>query len=120
MSSQASPKRNMKKYARDASRRKFSLNVDLNDPPVMPEIRQPVGASEAAQGRVAAPEVLTSGMAVLPIDVEAIEDDDVQMLSSPRDFNQARNQSRRNRPLVLLDENLELSIGPSGYFKYFS
>ncbi|KAG0461129.1 hypothetical protein HPP92_021426 [Vanilla planifolia] len=79
----------------------------------MPEIRQPVGASGAAQGRVAAPEVLTSGMAVLPIDVEAIEDDDVQMLSSPRDFNQARNQSRRNRPLVLLDENLELSIGPS-------
>uniref|UniRef100_A0A1D1YBB0 E3 ubiquitin-protein ligase AMFR n=1 Tax=Anthurium amnicola TaxID=1678845 RepID=A0A1D1YBB0_9ARAE len=49
-----------------------------------------------------------------PIDVDAIEDE-VELLSSSRAFPQGRSQHRRKRPVtVVLDEDLDVQVGPSG------
>lgn len=81
MSYLASPRRAAKKYARAASRQKSFITVDLNDPPSVPPIWQTEGTSGVA-------EIPTVEIAASPIDVEAIEDDDVQLLSSSWAFSQ--------------------------------
>ncbi|KAI0523030.1 hypothetical protein KFK09_005420 [Dendrobium nobile] len=106
MSSMASARRGMKKQARDASRRKSSLTIDLNSPPSAPAVRHAEGTSAMA-------EAATAEMTALPIDIEAIEDDDVQLLSSPRAFTQVRDQLRPRPVMVVLDEDSELSTGTS-------
>nr|XP_018674747.1 PREDICTED: uncharacterized RING finger protein C548.05c [Musa acuminata subsp. malaccensis] len=103
------------------------LDVDLNSPPL--EIHEQEASSgsrhpAASQGTSASinprhiyPSGQHQGSAPQPydvldsslIDVDAIEDE-VQMLSSPRGFPQARNHSRRNQPVtVVLDEDLDTS-----------
>lgn len=73
----------------------MNLDVDLNSPP-----------ADAAQSSQPPP--------AAPIDLAA-SDDELQMLSSPRGFPQARNQLRRNRPvIVVVDEERETSSGTSG------
>lgn len=102
----------MKKCARDASRRKSTLTIDLNTPPAVSE--QPEGTwEEPAPTVVAVVEAPTARMNVSPIDVEAIEDDDVQMLFSPRAISQERNQFRNLPVTVVLDEEQELGTGTS-------
>lgn len=106
MSSLASPRRGTKKYARGTSLQKSFLTVDLNALPEAPPIRLSEGTSGMA-------ETATDEMPASPIDVEAIEDDDVQMLSSSWAFSQARNQLRTRPVMVVLDEDSELSTGTS-------
>ncbi|XP_020598196.1 E3 ubiquitin-protein ligase RNF4-like [Phalaenopsis equestris] len=107
MNSLASTKRGTKKYARGASRQKTFLTVDLNVPLSAP----PFGQSEGTSGMA---ETATAEITASPIDVEAIDDDEVQMLPSTWAFSQTRNQLRTRRPvLVVLDEDSELSTETS-------
>lgn len=107
----------MKKCARDASRLKSALTIDLNTPPAAPETRQPAEILPVTQGPSTTVETEVEASTVpvnlTPIEIEVIDDDDVQLLSSPRAFTQGRNQSA-NRPVtVVLDDELELSTGTS-------
>ncbi|RWW74616.1 hypothetical protein BHE74_00017444 [Ensete ventricosum] len=116
-----------KRSARDNIQSKMVLDVDLNSPPL--EIHEQEASSgsrypAASQGTSASinsrgiyPTGQHQQSAPLPydvsdsslIDVDAIEDE-VQMLSSPRGFPQARNHSRRNQPVtVVLDEDFDTS-----------
>ncbi|KAK8949485.1 hypothetical protein KSP39_PZI005418 [Platanthera zijinensis] len=114
MSSVVSPKRSMKKCARDASRRKSTLTIDLNTPPAVSETVQPEGTWEGpAPTAVAVVDASTARMIVSPIDVEAIDDDDVQMLFSPRVISQERTPFRNQPVTVVLDEEQELGTGAS-------
>ncbi|PKA61260.1 hypothetical protein AXF42_Ash006157 [Apostasia shenzhenica] len=84
MSSHSSLKRGMKKYSRNGSRRKSPTNLDLNAPPPTPAATEDRPTEENCVAAVG--EVVRAGMAFSPIDVDEMEDDDVQMLSSPRAF----------------------------------
>ncbi|KAK6937626.1 hypothetical protein RJ641_031134 [Dillenia turbinata] len=90
-------------HAREGRRGRMVLNVDLNDVP--PESREQEGTSAAS---AAQQEVQPSQPAEppVPIDVEAIDDEVV--ISSPRAFAEAKNNSRRNRGRTVVDEDLEV------------
>ncbi|XP_077229148.1 uncharacterized protein LOC143862040 [Tasmannia lanceolata] len=121
-------KRPLKGYVRDHRRRKRVLDVDLNDTPLGENRAQeaatnPHGDSvvEQISGQGPSPPTLGGGIGTVPIDVEAIDDDEV-VISSPRRFFEARNRSRRN-PVVTrrnpvatveLDEDSDIHQGRSG------
>ncbi|KAJ6842521.1 E3 ubiquitin-protein ligase RNF4-like isoform X1 [Iris pallida] len=99
--------------ARDPSTgRKPALDVDLNclPPRTAAAAEGLLSLSDPAIGVGTATAPIGGDAAVTPIDLESIDDDDVQMLSSPRGFPQTRNQPRRNRPvIVVVDEEREHS-----------
>ncbi|KAJ6790454.1 E3 ubiquitin-protein ligase RNF4-like [Iris pallida] len=100
--------------ARDAlTRRKPALDVDLNclPPRTAAAAEGLLSLSSPAVVGAAAAAPIGAGASAAPIDVEAIDDDDLQLLSSPRGFPQTRSQPRRrNRPvIVVVDEEREHS-----------
>ncbi|CAO2839945.1 unnamed protein product [Amaranthus hypochondriacus] len=70
------------------------LDVDLNVP--LPDINNEVGSSLAPAATQVQVNQRASAAEMVPIDVDAF-DDDVVVLSSPRAISEARNISRRNR-----------------------
>ncbi|XP_008802237.1 E3 ubiquitin-protein ligase BRE1-like [Phoenix dactylifera] len=125
-------RRSGKRQARDGTRVKMVLNVDLNVPPLEswsadgasgsahPCVSQgaavPVNpqCSHSTRGQQGVVPTSNNGLSSLPIDVEALEDE-VEMLSSLREFPQTRNHARRNQPVtVVLDGDLESRPRQSG------
>ncbi|XP_068660556.1 E3 ubiquitin-protein ligase complex slx8-rfp subunit slx8-like isoform X2 [Aristolochia californica] len=143
-------KRPLKAYARDPRRRKVLFGVDLNDAPPC-DSREVEGANSSndsqyaqagappSNGRLWSVEMggtslsndlrysqmsapLSDGLfRSTPIDVEALEDE--LIISSPRSFAAARNQSRRrnndrnhnmNAVTVVLDDDLDAHQGIIG------
>ncbi|XP_057474866.1 uncharacterized protein LOC130762982 [Actinidia eriantha] len=104
-------------YVRNSRRRKTVLEVDLSVPPS--ENRNQVGTSGRANSRDVAPGQQGISVPPAPIDVEAFDDDVV--ISSPRAFTEAKNNSRRNRgSTVVVDVGSEERIprvAPSGRYK---
>ncbi|XP_057534754.1 uncharacterized protein LOC130813064 [Amaranthus tricolor] len=70
------------------------LDVDLNVP--LPDINNEVGSSLATAATQVQVNQRDSAAEMVPIDVDAF-DDDVVVLSSPRAISEVRNISRRNR-----------------------
>lgn len=93
------------------------LNVDLNVP-LPTENREQEGTS-AHTGSVVGPSVQGGGsIPCPPIDLEAV-DDDVVIISSPRAFAEATNNSRTrgNAVLVDLDSGLSSRVAPNSRSK---
>ncbi|KAL3517821.1 hypothetical protein ACH5RR_020410 [Cinchona calisaya] len=94
-------------YSRSHRRRKTPLNVDLNAPPT--DNRDQVGPSTRSRSQDCETSREVAPMPPAPIDLEAIDDD--VMISSPRAFAEAKNNSRRNhgRTIVVDVESDEQS-----------
>ncbi|XP_043703305.1 uncharacterized RING finger protein C548.05c-like [Telopea speciosissima] len=106
-------RRPLKGYVRDFRRRKMVLNVDLNDtPPAEGRDLEEISTGTGSQGG----QTSVQGWALVPaatIDVDAIDDDVV--ISSPRSFAEARNNSRRNHGVtVVLDDESDINQRNSG------
>ncbi|GFY99388.1 RING/U-box superfamily protein [Actinidia rufa] len=102
---------------RNSRRRKTVLEVDLSVP--LSENRDQVGTSARANSRDVAPGQQGGSVPPSPIDVEAFDDDVV--ISSPRAFAEAKNNSRRNRGrtvVVDVDSEERISrVAPNGLYK---
>ncbi|XP_072965186.1 uncharacterized protein [Typha angustifolia] len=123
MSTLGATKRPSKRHARDSSRAKMVLNLDLNSPAPV-EGRE--GASTSANIRVntqrsrsfgrqqGAVPAFNLGLNNSPIDVEAI-DDEVEMVFFSRLAPQTRSQPTRSQSVtVVLDEDVEINPRRSG------
>lgn len=86
-------------YSRSQRRRKTGLNVDLNAVPPS-DNRDQVGPSARSQSQDYETSWVAAPILPPPIDLEAIDDD--VMLSSPRAFAEAKNNSRRNHGRVIV------------------
>ncbi|CDP03899.1 unnamed protein product [Coffea canephora] len=86
-------------YSRSQRRRKTGLNVDLNAVPPN-DNRDLVGPSARSQSRDYETSWGAAPIPPCPIDLEAIDDD--VMISSPRAFAEAKNNSRRNHERVIV------------------
>ncbi|PSR94903.1 E3 ubiquitin-protein like [Actinidia chinensis var. chinensis] len=104
-------------YVRNSRRRKTVLEVDLRVPPS--ENPNQVGTSGRANSRDVAPGQQGRSVPPAPIDVEAFDDDVV--ISSPRAFTEAKNNSRRNRGSTVVvavgSEERIPRVAPSGRYK---
>ncbi|OVA03802.1 zinc finger protein [Macleaya cordata] len=98
MDTRGDSRRPLRGYVRDSRRRKVVLDLDLNDTP--PGENRAAALDESNQ---------QGGGGTLPppppppatIDLEATDDEVV--ISSPRSFAEARNKSRRNQEVTVLD-----------------
>ncbi|XP_042486048.1 uncharacterized RING finger protein C548.05c-like [Macadamia integrifolia] len=103
-------RRPLRGYVRDCRRRKMVLDVDLNETPPA-EVRALEEMFQGAQTSVQGGPLLPAGT----IDVDAIEEEDDVVISSPRSFAEARRKSRRNhRVTVVLDDESDINQGNSG------
>ncbi|KAA8550606.1 hypothetical protein F0562_002290 [Nyssa sinensis] len=82
----------LKGYVRNSRRRRMALDVDLNVLPSENHDQEGTSANAASQDAEAGQQGLPIPLA--PIDVEAFDDDVI--ISSPRAFAEAKNNSRRN------------------------
>ncbi|XAR60951.1 Ubiquitin--protein ligase [Bertholletia excelsa] len=91
-------------YVRNSRRRKIALEVDLNVPPS--DNRDQEGTSSQPSSQNVQVGHQGGDLPSAPIDVDAFDDDVV--ISSPRTFAEAKNNSRRNhRSTVIVDVDSE-------------
>uniref|UniRef100_A0A5B6ZB79 RING-type domain-containing protein n=2 Tax=Davidia involucrata TaxID=16924 RepID=A0A5B6ZB79_DAVIN len=99
----------LKGYVRNSRRRRMALDVDLNALPS--ENRDQEGTSANASSHDVQVGQLGVSVPPAPINVEAFDDDVI--ISSPRTFAEAKNNSRRNRGrTVVVDVDSERTSRP--------